>query len=76
MSKWQKATLIIVILDVVILGVYDIAAAYFGGGGPATISWMMTWTSQQWWGSTVVFALGYLMGHFFAQDNKVSLDGK
>jgi hypothetical protein len=75
MTKLQKLTFIVVISDVVALGAYDVWAAT-QGGAPATISWLLTWTSQQWWGATAVFALGYLMGHFFAQDSKISLDGK
>jgi hypothetical protein len=72
MSKLQKLTLLILVSDLLILVAYDIYAAY-QGGAPATISWMISWSGQQWWGSTLVLAIGYLLGHFFAQDNKIPL---
>lgn len=75
MSRLQKTTLIILIADIVALCAYDAWVAT-QGGGPATISWLLTWSSQQWWGASMVFAVGYLMGHLFAQDGKVNIDGK
>jgi len=74
MTRAQKITVIVIIADVVVLAGYDVYAT-MQGGSPATISWILTWSSQQWWGASIVFALGYLFGHFFAQDNPVSLDG-
>lgn len=75
MTRLQKLTFCVIIGDVVALAAYDAWAAT-QGGGPATISWLLTWTSQQWWGASVVFAMGYLMGHFFAQDSKVTFGEK
>lgn len=72
MTKLQKVTFAVIIGDVIALCAYDAwVAMQPHGGGPATISWLLTWTSQQWWGASVVFALGYLMGHLFAQDGKI-----
>lgn len=75
MSKIQRITVIVVVLDVLAIVAYDLWAAS-QGGAPATISWLISWTSQQWWGASVVFAFGYLMGHFFAQDQPVHLNSK
>lgn len=72
MTSLQKKTVVFVIVYVAVGVAYDIWAASQGGAS-ATISWILTWTSQQWWGASVVFALGYLMGHFFAQDQPVKL---
>lgn len=75
MTKLQRITVFVVIGDVLALVAYDVWAAY-QGGAPATISWLFSWTSQQWWGASVVFAMGYLMGHFFAQDQPIHLGSR
>ncbi len=72
MTRLQKTTVIFFISWVLVAVTYDVWAAY-QGGAPATISWLLTWVSQQWFGATVVFAIAYLMGHFFAQDRKLPL---
>jgi hypothetical protein len=72
MTRLQRITLLVVVSDIVLLVGYDLWAAAHGGP-PATISWLISWSAQQWWGSTIVFAFGYLMGHFFAQDQSVHL---
>ena len=74
MTPLQKKTVIFLIVYVLVGVGYDVWVAT-QGGAPATISWILTWTSQQWWGASVVFVLGYLMGHFFAQDQPVKLNG-
>lgn len=74
MTKLQKTTCIFLAIYVAVGVGYDIWAAA-QGGAPGTISWMITWISQQWWGASIVFALGFLMGHFFAQDGPVKLTG-
>lgn len=75
MNKIQRVTVIVVLVDVLLLVGYDVWAAYYGGA-PATISWLLSWSSQQWWGASVVFAFGYLMGHFFAQNQRIHLNSK
>lgn len=75
MTRVQKITIIVVVCDALLLVGYDLWAVS-QGGAPATISWLISWTSQQWWGATVVFAFGYLMGHFFAQDQPIHLGSK
>lgn len=72
MSPIQKKTVIFLVIWILVAVVYDIWAVR-QGGAPATISWLLSWTSQQWWGASVVFAIGYLMGHLFAQDQPVKL---
>lgn len=46
------------------LGVFDIWVGTKGGGS-STISWVLWRGAQRW--PTIPFALGYLMGHLFAQ---------
>lgn len=75
MTKLQKTTFIVVISDILALCAYDVWVAYVNHGPSATISWMLSWSFQQWWGVTAVLALGILIGHLVAQDGKLSLDG-
>ncbi len=67
LKRWQKITLIVIAATAASLSIYDVAVAAFFGN-EATISVMITWISRQWWGATIVFSLGYLFGHFFAQN--------
>jgi hypothetical protein len=73
MTHMQSVTLVFLFFYVLLGAAYDIWVAKVNSGPSATISWMITWISQQWWGASLVFALGYLMGHFFAQDAPVAL---
>jgi len=58
----RKATIIIIILAIVILGGYDIIA-YVRGGSEATISFILLQASRK--NPVIPFAFGFLMGHLF-----------
>lgn len=55
---------------VIVLGGYDILALLMGGND-STISVIISWASTKW--PAIAFAFGFLMGHFFAQNETPKL---
>ena len=66
MRNLKKITIVVIIAAIVILGGFDVVIAYLGGK-ESTISLVITDYSHKW--PVIPFAFGFLMGHFFAQDN-------
>ncbi len=63
----RRLTIVVMICAVVVLGLYDIYAAAYGGG-EGTIS-VVIWDYAQDY-PMIPFVMGVLMGHFFWQNSK------
>jgi hypothetical protein len=72
MNKAQKRTVVFLAVYVLVGVGYDVWTAWHDGAS-STISWIISWIAQQYWGASIVIALAYLMGHFFAQDKRLDL---
>lgn len=63
MSRWQFASLIVLLSCLLLLGIWDSLAYVYGGGRKSTISYLFTMGSFH--APIIVFLLGVLVGHLF-----------
>ena len=68
--NWSLWTRRFIFIIVIIIAIYDLAAATFGSQG-STISlqlWYMT--GANWKAASLAFGLGYIMGHMLGRVDK------
>lgn len=73
MTPWQKRTIGVIIVSVVVIGGYDVFVEIVAGNS-ASISVLMTWASRKW--PAIAFVWGFLMGHWFGQNATPVIVGK
>jgi hypothetical protein len=64
MTTWQKRSLGVIVLTVILVIAYDFVARAFGGT-EGTVSYVVTMLSYEY--PIIPFCFGFLMGHFFFQ---------
>ena len=67
---WSRATRIFMFVVAAIIGLYDLAAAAFGGAEGTVTLQLWHLTSEDFKKTTLALAIGYFLGHILGRIDK------